>query len=296
MPLIGVLAALITVTLWGMNFIAVKVAITDVPPLFVSGMRFVILTILLSPFLKIPKGHFRGILEYAMIMGIGHFCVMFVSLQFIEISTGGIVLQLGTPFIVLLAWLMLKERFGIWRFAGMLMAFSGIGVLIGFPGSDIDPLWLFGLVFAAFMWALSSIRAKQLAGGVQPFTLIAWMALLASPFVFLLSWIFESGQVAAVMNAEWRFWASLAYMIVASSIIGYGLWYWLIQRYDVSAVAPYNLLVPLVAAAGGIYVLGDVMTPIKLFGGAMIFAGVSLITIRQIYLARRAYHLVQPKV
>lgn len=295
MPLIGVLAALTTVVLWGANFIAVKVAITEVPPLFVSGMRFVVLTILLSPFLRVPKDHFRGIFEYAMIMGIGHFCIMFVSLQFIDISTGGIVLQLGTPFIVLLAWLMLKERFGIWRFAGMLMAFSGIGILIGFPGSDIDPLWLFGLVFAAFMWALSSIRAKQLVG-VRPFTLIAWMALMVAPMAFLLSWIFETDQVSSVLKADWQFWASLAYMIIASSIIGYGLWYWLIQRYEVSAVAPYNLLVPLVAAAGGIIVLGDVMSPVKLIGGAMIFGGVSLITVRQIYLARRADDLVGPRI
>ena len=295
MPLIGVLAALTTVILWGANFIAVKVAITEVPPLFVSGMRFVILTILLSPFLRVPKDRFRGILEYAMIMGVGHFCVMFVSLQFIEISTGGIVLQLGTPFIVLLAWLMLKERFGVWRFAGMLMAFSGIGILIGFPGSDIDPLWLFGLVFAAFMWALSSIRAKQLVG-VPPFTLIAWMALLVTPMAFLLSWVFESDQVVAVMKADWQFWAGLAYMVIASSIIGYGLWYWLIQRYEVSAIAPYNLLVPLVTAAGGIFVLGDVMTPVKFFGGAMIFGGVTLITVRQIYLSRRTSHLAEPRV
>lgn len=295
MPLLGVLAALVTITLWGANFVAVKIAITDVPPLFVSGMRFVILTVLLSPFLKVPKGHFRGILEYALIMGVGHFCVMFVSLQFIEISTGGIVLQLGTPFIVLLAWLMLNERFGIWRFAGMLMAFTGIGILIGFPGSDIDPVWAFGLVFAAFMWALSSIRAKQLAG-VAPFTLIAWMALIVAPMAFLLSWVFEADQVNAVMQAEWRFWASLAYMIIASSIIGYGLWYWLIQRYEVSAVAPFNLLVPLIAAAGGILVLGDVMTPIKLLGGAMIFGGVTLITLRQLYLARRTRELVEPSI
>lgn len=295
MPLIGVLAALATVTLWGANFIAVKIAITEVPPLFVSGMRFVILTLLLSPFLRVPKGHFRGIIEYALIMGVGHFCIMFVSLQYIEISTGGIVLQLGTPFIVLLAWLMLNERFGIWRFAGMLMAFGGIGILIGFPDSNIDPLWVFGLVFAAFMWALSSIRAKQLVG-VQPFTLIAWMALIVAPMAFLLSWMFEVDQVTAVLQADWQFWAGLAYMIIASSIIGYGLWYWLIQRYEVSAVAPYNLLVPLVAAAGGIIVLGDVITPVKLIGGAMIFGGVTLITLRQLYLARRPADLAEPRI
>jgi len=113
---------------------------------------------------------------------------------------------------------------------------------------------------------------------------------------FLLSWIFETDQVSSVLKADWQFWASLAYMIIASSIIGYGLWYWLIQRYEVSAVAPYNLLVPLVAAAGGIIVLGDVMSPVKLIGGAMIFGGVSLITVRQIYLARRVDDLVGPRI
>ncbi len=287
MPPIGVCAALIVVVLWGVNFIAVKIAITEVPAVFVAAVRFTILALMLAPFLKLPRGRVRGVMEYAAIMGVGHFAVMFASLQYVDISTGGIVLQLGTPFVVLLAWLMLKERFGIWRFAGMSIAFAGIGVLVGLPGGGIEPVWLFGLVFAAFMWALGSIRAKQLIG-VPAFTLIAWMALLAATPVYALSAIFETGQIAAISSATWAFWGSLAYMIIASSIIGYGLWYWLIKRYDVTAVAPYNLLVPLIAATGGVTVLGDEITLVKLIGGGMIFGGVALITARQIVLSRRA--------
>ncbi len=287
MPPIGIAAALVTVVLWGVNFIAVKIAITEVPAIFVAALRFTILALILAPFLKLPRGHIRGVLEYAAIMGVGHFAVMFAALQYVDISTGGIVLQLGTPFVVLLAWLMLKERFGVWRFAGMAIAFAGIGVLVGLPGSGVEPVWLFGLVFAAFMWALSSIRAKQLAG-VPLFTLIAWMAVLAAGPVYVLSAIFETGQVDALKSATWAFWGGLAYMIIASSIAGYGLWYWLIKRYDVTAVAPYNLLVPLIAATGGVTVLGDEITLVKLVGGGMIFGGVALITVRQVLLSRRA--------
>lgn len=287
MPLSGVIAALVTVTLWGANFVAVKFAVTDVPPLFVSGLRFSALTLLLAPYLRIAPKHLLGLVYYAVGMGVGHFCLLFVAIQYLDISTAGIVLQLGTPFVVLLAWMMLGERFGLWRLAGMSSAFGGIVVLIGFPAADVEPVWLLVLVVAAFMWSFSSIRAKQLVD-IPPFTLIAWMALVVTPFAFGLSYFFETDQVAALTVAPPRFWWSLVYMTVASSIIGYGLWYYLLKRYDVTAVAPYNLLVPLVAVVCGVTIMGEQMTTVKMIGGAMILGGVSLITVRQIVLSRRA--------
>jgi len=287
MPLIGILAALTTVTLWGGNFIAVKVAVGEVPALCLSALRFTLLVLLLSPFLRIPRGHFRPLIVYALIMGVGHFSILFVAMQFIDISTAGIVLQLGTPFIVLLAWLMLKESFGIWRCMGMLSAFGGIVVLIGFPSGDIKPWHMGILVVASFTWALGTIKAKQLPA-IPPFSLIAWMATIVAPILWVLSAVFEHGQIAALQAADLDFWLSVAYMTLASSTAAYGLWYYLIKRYDVTVVAPFNLLVPLVAVAGGVTVMGDEMTWSKIVGGAMILGGVSLITVRDVIRARRA--------
>lgn len=287
MPLIGVVAALVVVVLWGGNFVAAKVAITDVPPYFVTAIRFALLSLLLSPFLKVPKSAARDIIGYALIMGVGHFAIMFYALQYLDISTSGIVLQLGTPFVVLLAWLMLKEKFGIWRMAGMGIAFSGIVVLIGVPTVGVDVPSLLVLVVAAFMWALGSIRAKQIPD-ISPFSLIAWMALIAAPLTLGMSYVWEADQMLRLENAESRFWIALIYMTLASSIAGYGLWYWLLKRYDVTAVAPYNLLVPLIAVALGVTIMGDELTATKIIGGGMILAGVALITVRQVVLARRA--------
>jgi len=287
MPLTGVLAALATVTLWGCNFVAVKYAVTQVPPFFVTAIRFAMLTILLSPFLRVPRICMKDIAGYALIMGVGHFAIMFYAIQFLDISTTGIVLQLGTPFVVLLAWLMLGETFGIWRMAGMTSAFCGIVILIGIPTVGVDVPSLLILVVAAFMWALSSIRAKQIQG-VSPFSLIAWMALIVAPVSLGLSYLTETDQLARLQAADGLFWASYAYMTVASSIFGYGLWYYLLNRYDVTAVAPYNLLVPLIAGTSGVLIMGDELTPTKIIGGGMILAGVTLITVRQIILSRRA--------
>lgn len=287
MPLIGVLAALATVLLWGCNFVAVKYAVSHVPPFFVTAIRFALLAVLLAPFLRVPRARYKDIVGYALIMGVGHFSIMFYAIQFLDISTTGIVLQLGTPFVVLLAWLMLKETFGIWRMAGMAMAFSGIVILIGVPTVGVDVPSLLVLVVAAFMWALGSIRAKQIQN-VSPFSLIAWMALIVAPVSLGLSFLTEADQVAALQAADQRFWMALIYMTVASSIAGYGLWYWLLNRYDVTAVAPFNLLVPLIAVTSGVTIMGDELTLTKLIGGGMILGGVTLITVRQIIVSRRA--------
>lgn len=287
MPLTGIIAALATVTLWGVNFAAVKIAISEVPPLAVSALRFAILSILLSPFLRVRPGAFGKIVHYGLAMGIGHFTVLFIGMQSLDISTTGIVMQLSTPFVVLLAWLMLGEHFGIWRAGGMGIAFGGIVVLIGVPAAGVDPLWLLVLVGSAFMWAYSSIRAKQISG-VNPFTLIAWMSVIVTPIILVMSWAFEAGQIAAIRNASSDFWYSLAFMIGGSSIAAYGMWYWLLNRFEVTTVAPFNLLVPLVAVVCGVAFMGDQLTLSKIIGGVMILGGVALITVRQVVVARRA--------
>jgi O-acetylserine/cysteine efflux transporter len=53
-------------------------------------------------------------------------------------------------------------------------------------------------------------------------------------------------------------------------------------------VAPFNLLVPLVAVICGVAIMGDQLTVTKVIGGAMILGGVALITVRQIVVSRRA--------
>ncbi len=287
MPLSGILAVLVTVTLWGGNFVAVKIAVTDVPPLFVTALRFLILAGALSPFLKVPAKHGRKILEYALVMGVGHFGLMFFAIRFVDVSTAAIALQTTTPFAVLLAWLMLGETFGPWRVAGMGMAFAGIVVLVGGPGSGGEPVACGMLAFAALMWALGNVRSKQMPD-VSVFSQIAWMALIACPVLFGLSFVVEADQLTRLQGAGFRFWVSLVYMTIASSIVAYGLWYYLIKHYDVTAVAPYNLLVPLVAVSGGVLIMGDTLTVTKLIGGAMILSGVGLIQVREIIRSRRA--------
>lgn len=70
--------------------------------------------------------------------------------------------------------------------------------------------------------------------------------------------------------------ASTAYTAGCASLIGYGLWNGLLSRHRASEVAPYSLLVPLVAVLAAWLVLGDIPTPSELAGGALLLLGVAV--------------------
>lgn len=83
--------------------------------------------------------------------------------------------------------------------------------------------------------------------------------LLAPPQLFMLSWIFEAGQVEAVPNADLRAWWALAFSVVFSTFVAYGLWYYLMSRYPVSQVSPFAMLAPVIGAVAGVVTFAGVV-------------------------------------
>ncbi|MCP4282903.1 MAG: DMT family transporter, partial [Gammaproteobacteria bacterium] len=90
-------------------------------------------------------------------------------------------------------------------------------------------------------------------------------------------------QLLAVQNADWKAWGALAYIVLASSIVAYYLWYRLIARLKINQVVPYTLLAPVIGVAAGVLILGEVFTVYKVFGGSLTIAGIALIQFRQMH-------------
>ena len=73
----------------------------------------------------------------------------------------------------------------------------------------------------------------------------------------------------------------------ASSLLGHGLYYWLVQRHPVAQITPWLLLVPVFAMLLGVAFWGDQPGPRVLLGGAMVLAGVLVIALRAKVKSRR---------
>jgi O-acetylserine/cysteine efflux transporter len=126
---------------------------------------------------------------------------------------------------------------------------------------------------------LGSIYQRQIRGvGVLSFQ--AWSAVIALPVLLVASLWTEQGQMETIQTASWLNWASVAYSAVLASLVGHGLFFFLVQRHPVASVMPYLQLTPVLAVVFGMIFWGDRPGVRLLFGGALVIAGILFITLR----------------
>jgi O-acetylserine/cysteine efflux transporter len=272
--------ALLVNVLWGCNLVAGKIGVTHFPPLYFSGLRFVLVALLLVPWIRPQPGRMRQVALIALTAGALHFSLLFIGMRLSgDVSSVAIVVQLNVPFATLLAVLLLGERIGWRRALAIAVAFGGV-VVIGFDPRAFGYLdGLLMIAAAAFVWALSQVLMRELSG-VGVFALQGWIALISAPVMFALSFLLEEGQLAATLAANAEAIGALAYAAVLGSIFGHGAIYFLLTRYPVSTVSPMLLLTPIVGVVAGVVVLGDVVTLQIAFGGVLTIAGVAVVTLR----------------
>ena len=202
----------------------------------------------------------------------------FYGLKLLDASTAILVIQLEVPFCTLLAVIFLKERIGMRKAIGMLVAFLGVLLIAGEPrlsGSSTG-VWL--TIGGALTWAIGQVMVRHL-GNVGGFTLIAWVAVFATPQLFLLSWLVEDNQLQVILQASWVVWSTIIYLGLFMTALGYGIWYHLLGNYPVSLCSPFLLLLPLVTVVFSMLILGEEPTTWMAFGGLIIMTGVALLII-----------------
>jgi O-acetylserine/cysteine efflux transporter len=266
--------------LWGFQFVAIKVGVTEFPPLLFLALRFLAIALLLVPFVKKPtRQQFSPIAAISIFLGGLNFGLFYVGLGLGSGSMSAVAYQLATPFTVLLAWPLLAEKPSLTTCAGVVLAFVGVVVLAAAPGLSANALPLLLVIAAAFAFAVSNILTKRY-GPFDPLMLMGWSSLLTVPQVALMSLLLEYGQLASLVTADERGWLALAYTILIGGIVGFGLWFWLIARCSMDRVAPFGLLLPVFALISSVLFLGDRVTSKLIVGGLLAISGVAITQVR----------------
>ena len=266
--------------IWGSMFVVATLALTEFPPIFFTGIRFGLLAILLVFFLPVPQRLVWPLLRIGLVMGVGMYLTLYLSLALAE-NTASIALfsKLEVPFTILLSVLILKERIGFRRIAGVAIALAGAMIISFDPAAFDDLPALFWIGVSSAFSALTMILVRKM-GEVHPLTITAWVSLTAAPVMLVTSLLFERNHWDVVLDAGWIGWSALTYTVVMGSIIAHSGIYYLLQRYPVSLVAPFFLLSPVFAVIGGVLFLDDRLTGALVFGGALVLAGVAWINRR----------------
>lgn len=275
MPLRDKLLAVAVICLWALNMIVIKLGVAELPPMLTTALRFTLVSALLVPFTRLSRKQLPGVLLVSVTFGTIHFGLLFAALEHAEAGTSAVVIQLGAPIATLLACLWLHEPLGLVRLAGLVISVAGIVILAAGPTLP-PPLSLVLLVVSATGWAVTNLIVKQMPG-IRPMTMMGWSSLFSVPQLLLASWIFEADRWGMIATAGWNGWFSVLYSAIGSSIIAYGIWYWLLQRHSINAVVPYSMLNPLLTVLFGIVLIGDDPSPVKIIGALVMVVGVALI-------------------
>ncbi len=266
--------------IWGANAPMMRWLVGEVPPVFLSFLRFFGVTLILSRYLlNVPK-QLGLVFLISLCIGGFNFIILFLAFRYSSASAVSIVGKIDLPIVTVLSILFLGEIVRWRRTLGMAFAFIGVLIVLYKPGEMRVEVGLMFAVASAFLGAVGTILMKRLIP-IGVFQLQAWVAFLSIGPLLILTLFFEQNQIATLIDGGPYVWAGVIASVVLVALFGHSAFYYLVKKYDVTQVMPFTLTVPLWAVVFSTIFLGEEITPKLIIGGVLCLGGVWLVSIRE---------------
>lgn len=270
--------AVLTSVIWGFAFVTNKFGLESFSAAQLTAMRF-LFACLPVLFVPRPKLAWAMIVLIGLVLFAGQFLLLMMAYALdMPAGLGSVTQQTQAVFTVALAAIFMREfpraREGI----GMAVAFVGLALIALTVGGDLKPAALGLAIAAATSWAIGNILVKR-TGGTPVFSLMVWASLVAPWPVLAFSYAVDPqpSLIQAIAHASWLSLAVAFYLGVPSTLVAYGLWSYLLQRYPAATVAPFALLSPATGIIASALLLGETFAPLRLAGMALILTGLAVI-------------------
>ena len=287
---LAVVLLLVCTALWGVNQVAMKWALAEMPPLWQSAARSAGAALLLAAWAR-----WRGLAVWRLattwrggllagLLFAAEFGCIFVGLQYTGASRMVVFIYLA-PFVVALGMPLIapSERLDRWQALGLAAAFGG--VVWAFADGFGDPAaaaigpdqWLGDAlgIAAAVLWGMTTLvlRASRLATALPEQALLYQLVISA---LALAAGSWAAGEVwpAALTGAS--LWP-LAFQTVVVTFASYLAWFWLIRHYPATRISAFTLLTPVFGLLAGVALLGEPVTPRLLVALGAVSLGIALV-------------------
>ena len=285
--IIGAFAILYVI--WGSTYLFIRLASQTIPPLLMSGVRFLIAgTVLVA----ITRHNRDGAAAQADPIGprqwgaaavtgglllLGGNGVVSYGEQFVASGVVALIVATVPLFIALLGALFLGQRMRRVAIVGLVVGLGGTAVLLRPGGGAGDPLRMLLVVASPLSWAIGSLYATR---GPLPRRLLlaSGMEMLCGGVMLTVAGA-ATGEIGAVHLGRISLVSALSvlYLVVFGSLIAFSAYVWLLSKVATTAVATYAYVNPLVAVVLGWAFLGEQITGQTLLAAALIVVAVALI-------------------
>jgi drug/metabolite transporter (DMT)-like permease len=284
------LAFALVYVFWGSTYLAIRIAVEQVPPALMAGTRFLIAGSLMLAYCALRGKRVRLRMDEAIrlaVIGVLLLTTSNVVLAWAEqwVPTGlAALLICVTPI-----WFLLLETFvfpGEHRVSprtlgGIALGVCGIAVLMwpelthtaGIRRSEL--IGCVVLLGASLSWATGSVLSKRWKVSVDAFTATGWEMTFAGIVNVLVGFAFGDQH-----HTTWsaRGLGAIIYLVIFGSWVGFTAYVWLLEHVPTTKVATYAYVNPVVAVFLGWLVLNEQVTGFILAGTVIIVAAVAIVT------------------
>ncbi len=198
------------------------------------------------------------------------------------IPSGWISVVFGTSPIAtgLMAWLWLKDRtLTPIRVLGLLLGVAGLVVIFGQAGrfGPAAATGLAAVAVATLIHSASAVWVKRFGAGIPALAMVAGGLTVATPLL-IATWAVVDGDWPAAIGP--RAAASILYLAIIGSLIGFALYYFVLRRVEATRVALITLVTPVSALLIGHLFNAEPLTADVWVGTAMVLGGLAAFELR----------------
>ena len=271
--------------LWGSTYLAIRIAVQQVPPFFAAGIRFFIAGALLYAVMRFSGRPAPTRKEWGNLTLIG--CLMFVvtygavfwAEQFVP-SGFTSVLEATLPIITIAleVFVFRQQRFRWSLLITIVVGFVGVLLLLLRNPQHVAILPCVAILGGGTAWSLGAVLTRSLSLPKSKGITAGAEMWLGGAILLVLSAL--TGEMHPFPHVSAKAVGALAYLVVAGSLVGFSAFVWLLGRMPATRVASHAYINPVVAVALGFFFAGEAVTLRMLFGTALIVASVALILIK----------------
>ena len=275
--------------LQGSSFVASKVVLTELPPLWLATLRFFVAALSLLPWLwwrhraRVAAGTavpfcampWLRLAVIGLLQTAGVMAFLTMGLTQTTASKAAILMASNPLLVALLAGILLKERVRLLAWLGLLLAFAGVVMCIGVQSVVTGTIGRGEVLVMAgsTCWALATVASKRFHLPVDSWTMAFWQMLIGTGVLALLS-AWQGGPFVVPTHTTVAF----LWLAVPASTGAMGLWFAALHAGGAVRTSGFLFLCPLFAALITFFMSGEMLSTHDMLGGVMIAIGIILLS------------------
>jgi drug/metabolite transporter (DMT)-like permease len=269
---------------WGLNQVAAKVALADIPPLTQATLRSVGATLVLGAIgiWREPTLFQRDrTLLAGIICGVCfalEFVALYIGLQWTS-ATHAVLFLYTAPFFVALGLPLITptERLTLLQWAGLALSFIGVALALGVSGQISREMFYGDLLtlIAGALWGATTLILKGTnLRAARPIKALLYQLAVSAVVLGIGILLFRERVPMQISSLSW---GSLAYQTFWVVCITYMGWFWMISHYRAGELSAFTFLTPVFGVAAGHFLLGDAIAPGFAVAVALVAGGILLV-------------------